>query len=112
VFVPRRSLAREKELAGHLQVENEREAALESNEEQLAAPPDAANAAAAQGTEPLPPAGPEQGAIKELDGGDHSANDAGRERTGDGLDLGQLGHAAILAIKPGKKLKRRHFSKA
>ena len=57
---------RERELAGHLQMEDKRPAALELDEEHLAPPTDAEDAPAQQRLEPLR-ARPEQGAEEKLD---------------------------------------------
>src|SRR5512136_267480 len=103
VLVARRAFGREQELAGHLQVEDERPRALALDEEHLAPAPDAQNAAAAQGLERLPAARPEERPVEQIDPGDGPALDAGLERAGDGLDFGQLGHAAILP-NPGLDL--------
>ena len=97
VFVSRRPLPREQELAGHLEVEDERPPALDLDEEHLAAPADSDDAAAAQRLEPLPPASPEQGREEEVDPRDGPALEARRERTGDRLDFGEFRHGAILA---------------
>ncbi len=108
VLVPRRALPGEQELTGHLEMEDERPGALALDEEHLAATPDAEDAAAAQGLERPPPAGPEERTIEELDRGDGPALDARLERTGDRFDFGQLGHARILSRLRKSGTRRTH----
>jgi len=96
MLVARPGRGGKEELAGHLEVEDERATAFELDEEHLPSTAGAENPAAHQRIKPLPSAPPKQGLVEEIDPGDEASPDPGSERPGDRFDFGEFGHGGML----------------
>jgi len=97
MLVARLRLGGEQELAGHLEVEDERPAAFDLDEEHLAPASNAEDPAADQAAQAARPAAAEQRPINKIDPGDDTADQGRGERPGDRLDFREFGHGDILA---------------
>jgi hypothetical protein len=89
----------EAEAAGHAQVDEETEAALEPEQEVLPATLDGDDAVTLELLGHLEEVvGARQPRIEDLDAGENAALEPRRELRSDRLDLGQLGHGRIVEL--------------
>lgn len=96
MFVHRVGGPRQKELARHLQVEDERPTPFAGDEDHLSSAPQAEDPLPLEDGEPAAGRPAKERGEKETGGTELGSLEAGREAADDGFDLGKLGHGAIV----------------